>query len=97
MKTFTVLEAQDRLAEIISEVNKGELIVLKNREEQVTLHAGQFIDPNEDSPELEAELLKGIDGPLSAYSRVEMRSECEKAIGLIESSRNLARHLVNAN
>jgi hypothetical protein len=80
MKTFTVLEAQDCLAEIISEVNKGELIVLKNGEELVTLHAGQFIDPNEDSPELEAELLKGIDGPVSAYSREEMRSVCEDAI-----------------
>ena len=80
MKTFTVSEARDCLAEIIAEVNKGELIVLKNGEEQVTLHPGQFIDPNEDSPELEAELLKGIDGPVSAYSREEVRSACEDAI-----------------
>jgi hypothetical protein len=80
MKTLTVSEAQGCLAEIISEVNKGELIVLKNGEEQVTLHPGHFIDPNEDSPELEAELLKGIDGPVSAYSRDEIRSACEHAI-----------------
>jgi len=80
MKTLTVSEAQGCLAEIISEVNKGELIVLKNGEEQVTLYPGQFIDPNVDSPELEAELLKEIDGPVLAYSREEMRSACEDAI-----------------
>lgn len=80
MKTLTISEAQGCLAEIISEVNKGELIVLKNGEEKVTLHAGQFIDPNDDTPELEAELLKGIDGPVTAYSREEMRSACEDAI-----------------
>jgi hypothetical protein len=80
MKTLTVSEAQGCLAEIISAVNKGEWIVLKNGEEQVTLHAGQFIDPNEDTPELEAELLKGIDGPVAAYSREEIRSACEDAI-----------------
>jgi hypothetical protein len=34
----------------------------------------------EDSPELEAELLKAANGPFKPYSSEEMRAICEKAI-----------------
>jgi hypothetical protein len=37
-------------------------------------------DPEEDSPELEAELLKGIKGPFKPYSEQEMREIGERII-----------------
>jgi hypothetical protein len=80
MKTLTVSEAEGRLADIISEVNKGHLVVLKNGNEEVTLYPGRALDPNDDSPELEAELLKALDTPLSPYSSDEMRELGEKII-----------------
>ena len=38
------------------------------------------LDPEVDSPELEAELLKAIDGPYSPYSSEEMRAVVEQII-----------------
>jgi hypothetical protein len=79
MKTLTVSEAQDRLAEPIAEVNDGELVVLKDGALEATLRAGRFLDPHEDSTELEAELLKGIDGPVAPYSPEEILADCAEA------------------
>jgi hypothetical protein len=79
MKTLTVNEAQGRLAEIIADVNNGELIVLKSGEQKVTLRPGLPIDPNLDSPELEEELLKGIDEPAAPYSTDDLDGACAAA------------------
>ena len=38
------------------------------------------LDPEVDSPELEAELLKAIDGPYTPYSAEEFREICERII-----------------
>jgi hypothetical protein len=38
------------------------------------------LDPEVDSPELEAELLKAIDGPYTPYSSEEMRAIVERII-----------------
>lgn len=38
------------------------------------------IDPEVDSPELEAELLKAAEGPFTPYSREEMKTTLEKII-----------------
>ena len=38
------------------------------------------LDPEVDSPELEAELLKAIDGPYTPYSREEMQAIVERII-----------------
>lgn len=38
------------------------------------------LDPEEDSLELEAELLKAADGPFTPYSAEEMRESCERII-----------------
>ena len=38
------------------------------------------LDPEVDSPELEAELLKAIDGPYTPYSRAEMQAIVERII-----------------
>jgi hypothetical protein len=51
--------------------------VLTDGDKQVTL-APRVLDLEEDSPELEAELLKAANGPFTPYSPEEMRAACEK-------------------
>src|SRR6266513_5487987 len=77
MKAINVREAQPRLRELIAEACQGELIVLTDGEKQVALEPHVPLDLEKDSPELEAELLKAIDGPFSPSSAEEM-----KAIGM---------------
>ncbi len=72
MKAITVREAQTRLGELIAEACRGELIVLTDGNKQVALEPRVPLDLDEDSPELEAELLKAIDGPFEPYSSEEM-------------------------
>lgn len=84
MKTFTVAEAQKQLSQIIADVNRGEYIVLSDGDQKVTLCPGGVIDLEEDSPELEAELLKAADGPFTEYSP-EALEEIGK--GIIEKHR----------
>lgn len=80
MKTLTVQEAQSRLDQLILQANQGEIIVLTNGHQNVTLQPGTVLNPEEDGPELEAELLKGIDGPFTPYSSDEMRNLVERII-----------------
>jgi hypothetical protein len=57
--------SQDKLAEkadLIAEANRGNVIVLTDGQQKVTLQPGAALDLEEDRPELEAELLKAIDG-----------------------------------
>ena len=74
MKAVTVREAQPRLRELITEACQGELIVLTDGENQVALEPHVPLDLEKDSPELEAELLKAIDGPFTPYSPEEMKA-----------------------
>ena len=80
MKTLTVEEAQAQLAQLIAEANEGNVIVLTDGRQKVTLQAGAALNLDEDSPELEAELLKAIDGPYTPYSAEEMRNIVERII-----------------
>jgi len=48
--------------------------------ESLLRDAGPVLDPEVDSPELEAELLKAAKGPFTPYSSEEMRAECEDVI-----------------
>ncbi len=48
--------------------------------EQLLREPSPPLDPEEDSPELEAELLKAADGPFTPYSSEEMRVCCERII-----------------
>ena len=80
MKTLTVQEAQTQLGQLINEANNGNVIVLTDGRQKVTLQPGAALDLNEDSPELEAELLKAIDGPYTPYSTEEMRGIVERII-----------------
>lgn len=80
MKTLTVEEAQTQLGRLIAEANRGDLIVLTDGAQKVVLQPGEAPELEEDSPELEAELLKAIDGPYTPYSSEEMRSLVERII-----------------
>ncbi len=80
MKTLTVQEAQRQLGQLIAEANEGSVIVLTDGRQKVTLQPGAAVNLDEDTPELEAELLKGIAGPYTPYSTEEMRSIVERII-----------------
>jgi len=82
MKVITVAEAEGRLSEIIYAVSQGESIVLKdgNREVCLSLHEPGELNLAEDSPELEAELLKAANGPFTPYSHAELRQYTEDLI-----------------
>ena len=80
MKTFTVQEAQTQLGQLIAEANDGDIIVLTDGRQKVTLQPGAALSLEEDSLEMEAELLKAIDGPYTPYSSEEMRGIVERII-----------------
>ena len=79
MKAISILEAQGQLGQLVAEACRGETIVLMDGDNRVTL-APRVLDLEEDGPELEAELLKAVNGPHSPYSSEEMRAACEKVI-----------------
>lgn len=80
MKAITIQEAQGQLGQLIAKACRGELIVLTDGDKSVTLDPGGSLDLEEDSPELEAELLKAANGPFTPYSSEEMRAACERII-----------------
>lgn len=43
-------------------------------------HQPSDINPDEDTPELEAELLKAANSPLKPYSRLEMQAVCDRIL-----------------
>ncbi|MGO8764283.1 MAG: type II toxin-antitoxin system Phd/YefM family antitoxin [Limisphaerales bacterium] len=79
MKAISVREAEGQLGRLVAEACRGETIVLTDGDKRVTLEP-RVLDPEEDSPELEAELLKAANGPFTPYSSEEMRDACEKVI-----------------
>lgn len=80
MKTFTVQDAQGRLSELNADVFRGDALVLKGGDKEVTLQAGRPLDLEADSPALEAELLKAANGPFTPHSTEVMRAACEQSI-----------------
>ena len=80
MKAVPVKEAEGQLGKLIAEACRGEIIVLTDGDKKVTLAPEMFMNLDEDSPELEAELLKAVSGPHSPYSSDEMRAACEKVV-----------------
>ncbi len=80
MKAISVGEAQGQLGRLIAEACRGELIVLTDGDKRVALEPQVPLDLEEDSPELEAELLKAIDGPYTPYSSEEFRTIGERII-----------------
>jgi hypothetical protein len=80
MKAVSIREAEGQLGRLVAEACRGETIVLTDGDKRVTLEPGAPLDLEEDSPELEAELLKAVNGPHSPYSSEEMRDACERII-----------------
>ena len=80
MKAISVGEAQGQLGRLIAEACRGEVIVLTDGDKRVALEPQVPLDLEEDSPELEAELLKAIDGPYTPYSSEEFRTIGERII-----------------
>jgi antitoxin (DNA-binding transcriptional repressor) of toxin-antitoxin stability system len=81
MKAVTIREAQGQLGELIAEACRGELIVLTDGDRQVALEPRALPDLEEDSPELEAELLKAVKGPHTPFSEGELRELASRALG----------------
>ena len=79
MKAISIREAEGQLGQLIAEACGGETIVLMDGDNQVTL-APRILDPEEDSPELEAELLKAASGPFKPFHESELRDIADRAL-----------------
>jgi len=79
VKAISIREAQEQLGQLIAEACRGETIVLTDGDNQVTL-APRVLDLEEDSPELEAELLKAANGPFRPYRESELREIADRAL-----------------
>ena len=80
MKAISIREAQGQLGELIAQVCRGEIIVLTDGDRRVTLEPGVALDLEEDSPELEVELLKAVNGPHSPLREGELREIADRAL-----------------
>lgn len=80
MKAVTIREAQGQLGELIAQACRGEFIVLTDGDKQVALEPRAVLDLEQDSPELEAELLKAANGPHAAFSERELRESANEAL-----------------
>ncbi|HAO79565.1 MAG TPA: hypothetical protein DCQ92_11430 [Verrucomicrobia subdivision 3 bacterium] len=80
MKAISILEAQGQLGELIAQACRGETIVLTDGDRRVTLEPGVALDLEEDSPELEAELLKAVNGPHAPLREGELREIADRAL-----------------
>lgn len=86
MKSLTVGEAGGRLAELVALAHRGEPILLRDGGKLVVLERfdplppSPVADPEQDSPELEAELLQGVRSPHSDYSRAELEESLARIV-----------------
>ena len=80
MRAVTIREAQGQLGELIAQACRGELIVLTDGDKQVALEPRALLDLEEDSPQLEAELLRAVNGPHAPFSEGELRELAIKAV-----------------
>jgi len=80
MKAVTIREAQGQLGELIAQACRGEFIVLTDGDKQVALEPRAVLDLEQDSPELEAELLRAVKGPHHPFDENELRELADKAL-----------------
>jgi len=79
VKAISIREAQGQLGELIAQACHGETIVLTDGDRQLTLEP-RGLDLDEDSPELEAELLKAANGPFTPLRDGELRQIADRAL-----------------
>jgi hypothetical protein len=72
MKSLKVEIDKSQLDNLLAEITPGDGVILTDGDRQIALELLPHFDPNEDSPELEAELLKAANGPFSDYSRADL-------------------------
>ena len=80
MKAVSIREAEGQLGELIAEACRSEFIVLTDGDKQVALEPRVRLDLEEDSPELEAELLRAVNEPHAPFSEAELRESANKAL-----------------
>lgn len=80
MKAISIHEAQGQLGQLVAEACRGELIVLTDGDKRVTLAPQVPLDLDADSPELEAELLKAVNGPHTPLREGELREIADRAL-----------------
>ena len=80
MKAVTIREARGQLGQLLAEACRGEFIVLTDGDKHVALEPRAPLDLEVDSPELEAELLRAVNGPHAPFSEGELRALADKAL-----------------
>ena len=80
MKAVSVGEAQGQLGELIAEACRGEFVVISDGDKRVALEPRISLNLEEDSPELEAELLKAVEGPHEPFSEGQLRELADRAL-----------------
>jgi antitoxin (DNA-binding transcriptional repressor) of toxin-antitoxin stability system len=80
MKAVSVREAQGQLGELIAEACRGEFIVISDGDKRVALEPRISLNLEEDRPELEAELLKAVEGPHEPFSEGQLRELADRAL-----------------
>jgi hypothetical protein len=78
MKTLTISQARTRLGTLVDGVQKGGPVILIHGNKLAKLERYELLDPEADSPQLEAALLEAVQGPHAPYSRAEMDSVLAK-------------------
>ena len=78
MKTMTVREAKPRLGKLVEQVQHGAPVIIVQGNKLAKLERYELLDPEYDSPQLEARLLEAVRGPHAPYSRREMETILEK-------------------
>lgn len=79
MKSIPIREAEGQLGQLVAEAWSGETIMLTDGDRRVTLEP-RALDLEEDSSELEAELLKAVNGPHAPMRGGELREIADKAL-----------------
>lgn len=80
MTALSVQEAQGQLADLIARAHAGEAVVLTDGDLRVILETRIPPDLEQDSPELEAELLKAVQGPHAPFDEAEFRAIADRAL-----------------
>ena len=75
---MTVREANRQLDRLVDKVQRGGPTILVNGNKLAKLERYELLDPEFDSPQLEAMLLEAVGGPHSPYFRKEMEGILNK-------------------
>jgi len=81
IKTTTVREAKPQLGELVEKVQHGAPVILVQGDKLAKLERYELLDPECDSPQLEAMLLEAVRGPHAAYSRKKLDAVLAKVAG----------------